>query len=363
MSDFFTESSMAEKVKGDVTMRRTRWLDGGIVRLLTASTKSTKAPRSDIIIVDESCETTSEIIKTILPQAITAIKLKLIILTTPDKIHHVTKTWWDNWEKLGFIRYHWNAYQCAWIPRENIKMLFNLYDESTFRTQVMGEWASKTGAYFQYTDVQRALCAMSDLPPLNQIDRFSMGIDWGDVHPTAIVILGIQGNVLRGDDSWFVYNVLTFTDVEVRNLRETKYPKMEKDDIIIEEILHYAKLYHYSRVLEVWSEDAPISKYPNRRLRKKLGNELGISLNTPTFTRKKMIVVSNGVSSFEKGHIKVPRIFTNLIDELIAYHPKQRGDLILDEPEKIDDDHVDAYFWARWMVRPVEGGFKQIGVL
>lgn len=363
MGDIFRLTRMKEKVLGDVTMKRIKIVGGGIVRVLTASTKQTQAPRSDIVIIDEACSAKTEIVKTVIPQAITALKFKLIVLTTPDEQSHIAKTWWDNAEELGFVRYHWDAYSCKWIPEINIETYYNLVDESTFRIMMLGLWSSKAGTVFKYSDVQRAICKMSDLPPLTEMDFFSMGHDWGDVHPSTAVVLGVRGNILRGTDEWFVYNVKTYDEATVEYLRRTKYPDWEKDDIIIEEHLNLVRLYHYTKSLVIWSEDSPISRFPNRKYRRRLANEFELNLNTDSFSNKKSTVISNTKGTFEKGKIKIPEVFKSLIDELFKYHYKQRGDKILDEVEKVDDDHVDGLHWARWCIHPKMRTVEQVGAL
>lgn len=353
MSDFFTQTSMSDKLVGEVTMKKTRWRDGGIVRVLTASTKKTKAPRVDVIIIDEACETKANLIDTVLPQVITATNLKIIILTTPDDLNHKVHDWWVRGEELGFVRYSWDAYQCPWIPRANIEEYRNLFDETNFRIMILAEWTSKTGSPFKYADVMASLCDISDLPPVNKIDRFALGIDWGDAHPTVATILGMRGDVNLGTDQWFVYDQLEFTGQKLDILL---YGGIDTKGQETRGILDLIDLYQPY----VLSEQAPISAHANRELRTECAKR-GIILVTESFTHRKHRMVGNLKGSFEKAKIKIPRIFKKLIEQLIAYHFKKTGDRLTEEFEKVNDDHVDSLNWARWLIHPAQASISTLG--
>ena len=103
-SDVFSLSTMKDKVVGDVTLLKTDLIGGGGAEILAASEKQTRAPRADMIIIDESCSAKSAVIKSVFGQVITAGNIKIVILTTPDNPIHVTKQWWDDWEKIGITR-------------------------------------------------------------------------------------------------------------------------------------------------------------------------------------------------------------------------------------------------------------------
>ena len=142
--------------------------------ILSASPKSTRAPRADMIIIDEACSAKSSILQSVFGQIITAEAFKLVILTTPDQLVHIAKDWWDKFLELGIVRYHWDAYQCNWIPRVNIERLKLMYDSAMFDIEVMAKWTSKAGSAFRNADIEAATITMADLPAFDEVTAFYM---------------------------------------------------------------------------------------------------------------------------------------------------------------------------------------------
>ena len=70
---------MKYKVIGDVTLKKTNLIGGGGAEILAASEKQTRAPRADMVIIDESCSAKSAVLKSVFGQIITAEKFKIVI--------------------------------------------------------------------------------------------------------------------------------------------------------------------------------------------------------------------------------------------------------------------------------------------
>lgn len=336
--DVFLETSMRKKIKGESTLSKTQFNNNNQMMILPASEKSTRAPRTDLIVVDEACEAKESILTSVLPQAITSATMKLVILTTPNNLIHIAKDWWDQAEELGIIRYHWDAFQCPWIPKKNIDNLKLIFDEATFDIEVMGKWVSKTGAVFDYADIQAALIDMDELPPMDKIDHFFLGIDWGDSHETVATIVGVRGDPAELNDKWFVYAVKGWSQ--------------KKISVIKAGIIELCEIYEPL----VLSEHSGSSAFSNRDLRDELG-ELGIILKKGSFTGKKHRMVKNVKARLEHFRLKIPRPFKKTIAQLVKYHTKEDSEDFV----KKQDDYVDSLVWANWGIHPAMGSIETLG--
>lgn len=353
--DVFLLSEMKLKVMGEVTLLKTDFIGGGGIEILAASEKQTKAPRADMVIIDESCSAKSSVLKSVMGQLFTAEAIKIVMLTTPDDPIHVTKQWWDDWERLGIIRYHWDAYQCAWIPPKNIELMKRLLDEASFRIYVLALWTSRSGSVFKYEDIMRALCDMADLPPLDYIDRFFIGIDWGDAHETVATVIGVRGDPLEGTDYWYVYDQEAWQATDFDTIIYGQDPDITDRK---RGILDLAEAYQG----ECISEQSSAGALGNRRLESELP-ERGLHLRKVSFTGKKHKVVGNARGRLERGRAKIPRRFKKLISQLTNYKYKMVGDEIKDEYEKKEDDRVDSYVWGNWGWNPYTSGTETIADL
>lgn len=336
--DIFLETKMRQKIRGESTLSKTEFVNNNRMSILPASEKRTRAPRADMIIIDEACEAKESILTSVLPQTITSTKMKVVILTTPNKLTHIAKDWWDKSQELGFVRYHWDAYACPWIPRKNIANLKQIFDEATFDIEIMAKWVSKAGSVFNYSDIQAALIDVADLPPFNKIDHFFLGIDWGDAHDTVATITGVQGDPEKNQDKWYVYAVESWN--------------REKSDVIHAGILDLCDSYEPT----VLSEHSASSAFSNRELKDRLA-EKGIILLTGSFTGKKHRMVSNVKARLEKRKLKIPKIFRKLIGQLIKYHTKPNSE----DFAKEEDDFVDSLNWSCWGIHPAMGSIETLG--
>lgn len=354
-SDVFSLSPMKFKVVGEVTLKRTNLLGGGGIEILAASEKQTRAPRADMVIIDESCSAKSSVLKSVFGQIITAEKFKIVILTTPDNPIHVSKQWWDDWKKIGIIRYHWDAYQCAFIPRKNIELMKRLLDEATFRIEVLGLWTSRSGSVFKYEHIMRALCDMADLPPLDYMDRFFIGIDWGDAHETVATVIGLRGDPLEDTDYWYVYDQEAWqaTDFDLIIYGEDQDKPDRKRGI-----LDLAEAYQAESI----SEQSSAGALGNRRLDSELPDR-GLHLRKVSFTGQKHKVIGNARGRLERGRTKIPRKFKKMITQLTNYKYKMVGDEIKDEYEKKEDDRVDSFVWGNWGWNPYYSEIETIADL
>ena len=340
--DILNLTRMKEKVVGDVTIKKTSIRKGGGLKILAASPKQTKAPRSDMLILDEVCSGNSAILNSVFGQVITAPNIKIVMLTTPDDINHIAYTWWNKYQEIGILIYSWNAFDCDWIPQKNIELFKRIFDEATYNIQVLAKWSSKSGAVFKHSDIQNSLCNMNDLPPIHYIDRFFCGIDWGDAHETVLSIFGLQGDVEEGTDKWFLYAVKGWRGV-----------KLEQ---ILDEIISICEIYNPL----VLSEQSASSAFANRALRDQL-NDRGMILRKSTFSKKKNRMVNNFKARLEKGKVRIPRNFKKTIEQLNKYHYKEVNEQVREEFVKVEDDYVDSVVHAHWGIYPSQSSIETIG--
>lgn len=340
--DVFIETDMSQKLKGDTTLSKTEFLNGNRLSVLPASERRTRAPRADMIIIDEACSAKPSILTSVLPQTITATKMKVVILTTPDKLVHIAKTWWDMAEELEIVRYSWNAYQCSWIPRKNIETYKKVFDKATFAIEVMAEWTSKSGSVFDHADIQAAKIDMDELPPLDELNYTFMGIDWGDANETVATVIGVTGDPEKDTDTWYVYAVRAWQRARID----------EMCDGIVE----------LSEIFEpiILSEQSSVSAFANRELRDRL-SDIGIIMKQDTFTNKKHRMVNNLKMRLERRKYKIPRRFKKTINQMTNYHYKMVNDEVRDEYEKKEDDYVDSSTWANWGIHPALGKIETLG--
>lgn len=365
-------STMYNKLEGETTQIETRIInDGktGLIGVQAASPKQVRGDRKNILVLDETCEISADIIDAARGQLITAgdddddtggaekIFSKEIYMTTPHVLSSKAKELWDRGDPsheqhIPMVRYNWSAYQCPWISKKKIAHFKNIMDEETFTIEVLGQWASPAGNPFKYGDVMASLCDFTDLPAIWEIDRFYMGIDWGDAHQTVATVMGMTGDVSKGTDRWYVYDQLEFTrqrmDIILNGGIDSKGVETRG---IIDLIDMYQPV--------ILSEQSSSSAYANRELISK-----GISIKTGSFSGRKNMMVKNLVVTFEKGRIMIPRFFRRLINQLIDYHYKVVAGEITEKFEKKKDDHVDSAVWTRWGIPArIPGQIRTVGSL
>lgn len=334
-------------------MKKTEFKAGGEIVILPGTLEGVQSGRFDMIVYDEACKIKSDVFDAAWGQVISAVNLKVVILTTPDDVLHKVKEYWDEPQKLNLVRYHWDAYQCTYIPNDNIQLLKNIYDETMFRIYVLGLWTSRAGSVFRYEDIQAAICEYSDLPPMDKIEHFFMGIDWGFAHPTAMSIWGMYGDFRENTDQWFLYESVQWVGEESDNII---FGHTDREGVYHQGLLDYAMIYNP----EVWSEQSAVSVFANRKLRVELISR-GVILYTDSFSGKKHSMVANLKGRVEKHKIHIPKNHKININQMYNYHYKEVSGEPREEYAKKADDHVDCNIWGHWGKRPGLLGIETIG--
>jgi len=340
--DVFLDTSMSRKIKGESTLSKTEFINDNLFSVLPASEKRTRAPRGDMVILDEATQAKPSIVNSVIPQAITSGKMKVVILMTPDKLIHVVKEWWDKAAEIGAIRYHWDAYQCPWIPRRNIEQLKILFDKATFAIEVLGLWTSRSGSVFEHADIEAAMIDIEELPRFDLINQFYMGIDWGDANETVATVIGYTGDPKDDSDVWYVFAVQSWHRSRI--------------DLMVDGLEELAAI--YSPI--ILSEQSAVSAFVNRELRERLSGS-GLIMKQQSFTGRKHRMVSNLKMRLERRKIKIPKRFKMTRTQLIKYHRKMVNEEVTEEFEKKEDDYVDSIVWANWGIHPKMGKITTLG--
>ena len=214
--------------------------DGIISRIFNqaASEKSVRGPRASKIVLDEVTRIPTDIIESVIGQAITSPSIKLVWGGTPDDPGHIAHTdWWCNppdnvtllngkkvkchhWIKyetidhedpkkslelsnaLSWHLFQWDAYDChvekgGWITEYAIQMLKTTYKTfSKRRREIYGKWTSSEGNILKMEDIEYATDDFDarNLPKdLSSYDGFIVSVDGArHRHYSTIVVVGFK---------------------------------------------------------------------------------------------------------------------------------------------------------------------------
>ena len=250
--------------------------------------------------------------------------------------------------------YQWTYRDCPWINEADVLADRKVMSFEEFKAEYLGEWGAKVGGVYIHEQIDDAVMELYTLQGiLDQIEteaiEWHYGIDWGDVHLTAV----IEGFEYQGE--LYETDCLTF-DIERNKL---------KDDVLDEIVIFVKRRHHLhsNHIASVYSEAAPIATSDNHRLTTKLRG-YGISLHSTGFGQvldkeidpkeqkgirrvPKETFVQDSVSRFNHHTIHIYEKLTLLIKQLKSAVRTERGEL-----EKGNDDVHDAHLhWVQSFAR------------
>ncbi len=349
--------------KDGIHKKNTTFVDGGWVRIRTASLKSVKGPRPDILIIDEMYSTTTEFVVAAMGGNLTAHNMKFIFSGTPDTTNNIGYEIDPNMEHLevteaGWKIYHWAAAQCPWISAENIANQRSIMSHEEATIFLDGNHASILGTVYdgelvdaarveQYptyvTEWMDQVEAGKEYEPHGDVvvGRVAVGVDWGSSHPAAYVVTA------------------RFSDGAVYVIKSFKRSKMRLEEFIgmvVQDVIIYS-----ASNVNADSED-PQKWVMLRDVLAQKGYPVGV---TPMkFSVIKMPMITNTRWYFETGHIQLrKKEDAPLFKELKGYefaisHVETGG--VSEKPKKVNDDLCDALGMSMWAHRvkkdSVEGG-------
>jgi len=356
---FVEKSELSKLVDGEILQSMTKFVHGGHVKALTASEKSTRSLRTDVLFLDEVCEADSRVIKSAFGQLLGTRDIKVAASSTPHRMVHIFRDWWID-KKYGFKKHHWSAFDCPWMTKQSIDSLRNIYTDDEYTIEVLGDFASAHGSVFKSDDVNKAgslivlpkevfafdwdSSTVSDVKQPLQVVEWFHGVDWGFQHPT-VLISGFVGN----DGLLYVTKAFGM--------------KRWREEDIMEYIFEEVK----DKPGIVYADSSHI--FQNNSLREKLiplGENSGV---VPIVYRAiKTRIVRNANAFFEKRRVKVLKEeCSKLLEQCLNYsyaeikEGTQEGKIL-----KVEDDYVDGFLNMCWGARSylnITGGSGMMGEL
>ena len=95
------DASVMENVAGKLKAIETLGVDGSYFSSVNASTKQVRGKHPDVLISDETCETTDELVHAALPMVDSSQHPLVIMASTFHKIYGIFQETWDNADERG----------------------------------------------------------------------------------------------------------------------------------------------------------------------------------------------------------------------------------------------------------------------
>lgn len=321
---FMEGSSLSELLlDGPPLRKRTTIKGGGYVKILTASEKTVRSGRHDLLYFDETCQAEPDIIDAGLGCNVHSPQPKTLMTSTPDKIFHPFYEIDVDREGKGadFKFHHWTCYDCPWISAEEIERKKRLYDTNRFRIEMLGEYGSATGSVFDVDLLEQSFAKGANMYVPTQTNPWlasGMGIDWGWNHPTVCTIAKVDPIEYR---------------IWITLARPFRFKTI---DTIANEVKVDVATHAVKRVCC----DAENPGYIRQ-----LKNELRafmIPVQAIPFNKYKDQMLTNFRKLLEDGRLIIDTRLRQTKEQLLAYHFMKDQD----RPEKKEDDFVDSAILA-----------------
>jgi len=303
-------------LKGEPTQYLTQFRQGGSLEVLAASAKRIRGGHVDILCIDEAVLVPTNLVNAVWPVVRASKRSKKIVMSTASA--EVNLEWflrlWQDASKLGFERHEWPLEECHWIDKKDTELAALTLDSQTFKIEYLGEIGERKGKVWDSALIRKAcvnprMAKVYPLPLVPPATEWSVGLDWGFIHPTVITVWEKQGET--------VY----CRDCRVR-------PETALTEIMQEIREDFGQL-------AVYADSS--AAHENDQLRR-----LGLNVNPVIFGKQKDELISHVRWRLEKGLLKIPdpdedpRFFT-LVRQMEAYTYDEHG-----KPRKVNDDAVDS---------------------
>lgn len=351
------DASIATTVAGEITAARTEALDGHTFSCVTASPKQVRGKHPDVLMSDETCETSDELIDSALPMVNDSKNPLVVMASTFHKMFGRFAETWDNAEQMGYHRIQWDIFDVAttfdaniwdqpeiakiegieklkkfaagrtgdpegWVPIDNIIQAWREKPtEDWFEVEYMGSRPSAAGLVLKPEDVDRSLFDDAAENRYNFIQGAMsvIGIDWGFSSMTAVI------------------EVMAYLDQVCVVLDDNNYHQTKAEEIIADVV---AKVRAHG-IRFIYADSA--GKFENAALQAALAKEnLACAVIEVVFSKEKEGMLGNLRAHFEQAKIKLPKRFKDAFYQLKNYR-YQEG---TDKPVKKDDHIPDALMCA-----------------
>lgn len=310
---------LQDKVEGDPLQSETRFKDGGFIKCLTASEKSTRSPHVDFLIIDEFVLVKPDLIDSAFPTVRASKHPKRIFLTTASQTKAAISLarWYDYWDRkqeYGFRTYQWGVDSCTWISQEDLTFAKKILDPFIFETEYLGLRVGRRGAVFKEPQIDSAISQAVNFNYIPDIPCVA-GVDWGVVHDTVVTIVQLQGEYV------VVVDVLGDNGKDVTWWCGETIPALQQKYKISG---FYCDSSHPFEIKELQNKDQPAMKV--------------------AFSRYKNQMIGEVRRELENNLLKIPEHFNDTIKQLKQYS----YDPDTEKPLKINDDYVDSLMLACW---------------
>ena len=346
-------------VVDEPTMEETKLRNGGWIKIRAASERQAKSRHPHMVVLDEACATDEEIMLLVEGQLVGAPLLPgataplYRVMSTPDKLHHRFRQLWEERKERGYVGRHWTAYDCPWMTPDAIAQWILDHSKNDVRIHIKGEFGARAGTVFDYDDIQTAtlktlqddptgLWSLIEMDPSRWIDAAALGVDWGNVNPTVLVVVVL---VHIGDiPIYYVVHVEGHSRMPAQQLYE-----------------------RIARAATNWRADTFMDANDSRanmEITPILARQ-DLSARSVAFGKFNMAMIGGVNAVLEKIQLRVPLAGEGaiLLRQLADYEwdpvAAERG---LEKPIKDNDDFVDALKLAIWGLRH-EGEEEGPGVL
>lgn len=325
--------SVTESIEGVAKAIETEGKAGQYFSSVTASTKQVRGKHPDVLISDETCETSDELIHAALPMVDSSQNPLVIMASTFHKIYGIFQETWDGAIERGYLRIQWDIFDVCktfdpniW-EREDIKKIIGIEKlkahakgrtgdpqgyvkfenilqawrekptEDWFEVEYMGSRPSAAGLVLKPEDVDRA---MYDAEADHRYDyvqgaTVAIGIDWGFSSMTAVT------------------EVMLHLNEVVVLLDNRNYHQTASEDIIADIV----KRVKSKGIRFIYADSA--GKFENVALQNALAKEnIGCAVIEVVFSKEKfgtpgadgaIGMIGNLRAHFEQGKIKIPKKF------------------------------------------------------
>jgi len=301
---------------------------GGSLEILARSTQRSRGGHVDILCVDEATQVPGNIIDAIWAVVRTSRRPKRIVMSTAS--NEINLPWflhlWQDAPSLSFERFEWPVSECHWINRQDMKDAALILDSETFKIEYLGEIGERKGRVWDSALIRKACVdprvrELWPLPLVPPATEWSLGLDWGFIHPTVITVWEKQGEIIY--------------------CRECRI----RPETALSEIMQ--EIREDFRRIPVYADSS--AAHENDQLRR-----LGLSVSPVLFSKEKDELIGHVRWRLEKGFMKIPdpmlvdenglpvdnSCFT-LVRQMEAYSYDEHG-----KPRKVNDDAVDSMLCA-----------------
>lgn len=359
--------SVAGGMKG-IKRGETEAIEGHKFSCVTASPKQVRGKHPDVLLSDETCETSDELIDSALPMVNDSENPLVVMASTFHKIFGRFAETWDNAEEMGYLRIQWDIFDVAlpfapdyfengvlkdgtlvrningieklkahakgrtgdpdgWIGIGNILQAWREKpSENWFEVEYLGTRPSTAGLVLKPEDVDRSVFDSNKEALYNYVQGATcvLGIDWGFSTMTSVV----EG--MRHTDQVVVM-------IDNKNYHQTPSEEIIKDTV--EKVKAHG-------IRFIYADSA--GKFENVSLQNALNKEnLGCVVIEVVFSKEKfgtpgeegaVGMLGNLRAHFEQGKFKMPKKFRDAFYQLKNYRYEEGSD----KPVKKNDHIPDA---------------------